>query len=264
MANRFYAIFHGLVSFIEYTNRYRAILIDMSDHRVALGHWLTERTVPRGVSLTLGGVDSGGTGTLDGQKNIVVTLPSLPTVNLAKYRYADIYLPKPSRIYSFWTADALNQLTGTTAVSSTKYSAVQVFEYNVAGDLTSVSVTGGGFEWDVAGDTDLPDGDRIAILHVVNEPETTVPDAHAVEEFARGSLICGVDLQISTALPFPNTNVPVAPAGLLEVELRPLALREPAVLPLIDYFRVHAAGGATPIGGSRFCGTICAVVNASA
>ena len=30
MANRFYAIFHGLISFVEYSNRYRAILIDMS------------------------------------------------------------------------------------------------------------------------------------------------------------------------------------------------------------------------------------------
>ena len=209
-------------------------------------------------------MDSNGTGTLDGQKNIIVDLPSLAAVNLAKYRYADIYLPKPNKIYSFWTGDALNQLTGTTAVSSTKYSAVQVFEYNVSGNLTSVSVTGGGFEWDVAGDTNLPDGDRISVLHVLNEPETTVPDSHAVDEFARGSLICGVDLQITSALPFPTSSVPVPPAGLLEVELRPLGLREPAVLPLIDFFRVHVEGGGTPIGTSRFCGTLNASISASA
>jgi hypothetical protein len=255
MTKTLYVFFHGLVSLVEFDKRFRAILINMSGHREALGHFLTERSIPQGVSLTLNGV-AGANGSLDPKANLILDNAQLDPAAMAQLRYADIYLPKPDKIMSFCTADASEKLTGTTAnLTSKNYSAIQVFQYTVLpAGFTHVSLTGSGFEFDCAGHTDLPGGDQFATIHILNEPETAASDAHAVDEFGKGSKLFGSDLRLSSSLPFPGTKAPTAIAGLLPEEFLPLADREASVLPMLDVLRVGAPRSGGGVGGGRFCG----------
>src|SRR5262249_14983830 len=57
----FYVFFHGTIPLYEEgeTDSFRAFLVGMRDHRIAVGHFLTERTIHRGATLTLTGVEPG-------------------------------------------------------------------------------------------------------------------------------------------------------------------------------------------------------------
>src|SRR5713226_4403298 len=143
MANKVFVVLHGLISLAEEVanNQFRAFLIDMPDHRVAAGHWLTEMTIPKGALLQLTGVVTGSPATapLDRSKNIVFPRSTTP-INQARrnqYRYAEIILPWPSTITSLNSTDIGPDLSGgATQTGATFISDTQVFEYDVmAGKL---------------------------------------------------------------------------------------------------------------------------------
>lgn len=252
--NVFYVIFHGLVSLVETPNGFRALLIRMDGHRVAAGHWLTERTIPANSVMTLNGVRAGGA-SLDPQKNLIVRGARIDQASLKKFRFAEIALPKPRLVHSFLTGIAEDVLTGTVQPTSTSYSAVQVFEYELSADFPDISLAGATFDWECGGSTQLNSGDRVSVLHVLNEPELDADDAHTIEEFRRGSRVLGADLSINAPLPFPRDLPGAPPKGLLVEELLPSGDRQGRVLHLIDFFRAGSqrTQGIT-IGSSRFCG----------
>ena len=260
-----YVVFHGLIPLVKFRTHYRAVLLEMSDHRVAVGHWLTERSLPKGVSLTLTGVKS-GFGTLEESKNIIVETDGLDPGMLSEYRYADIFLPIPLKAHSFYTADAKEVLGGTTKPSSTNYSHTQVFEYELSKSVRDVSLSSLGFTFQCEENVTLPCSDRsVSVIHVTNDPELEVSDEHSIEEFNLGCRLFQVDLRATKAIDL-NVNEPTPPPGILVEELVPGPLRQAKVLSLVDVFRVVRDGGefsdvaGSTIGASKFCGAPSAVV----
>ena len=269
MDNMLYVVFHGLVSLIEDSsqNRFHALLLGMDGHRVAAGHWLTERTIPQGARMELTGVEA-GSASLDQTQNVVVTTNQLDTTALSQFLYAEIVLPKPMRALSFSGVDVSSKLQGNSvsAVSSKVFSATQVFEYKLtvpnatlASQLTS---PGADFSFTALSGIALPNSTiSVTTIHVVNEPEQDVDDAHILEEFRRSALILNSDLSMNAPVLFPSPAGPLPP-GLLKGELLPLSQREVNVFDLIGGVRTGTLIGlSSSIGGNKVCGPLQGVVS---
>ncbi len=251
-----YVVFHGTVSLIEYSDHFRAILISMEEHRVAVGNFLTERTVPKGTALKLTGVALDGTGSLDRKKNIVLDVSRLDEVAISLYGYAEIFLPKPKKIHSLRTGLWRDEdLTGTTRgeLRSRAYSAVQVFEYSVE-RLKDVRVSGRGFvPWYGSApryaETDTPE-EQYCSFHVFSEPETDPGMDHMTEEFNRCSRILGIDLRLVVPLHFPQLES--LPPGMRKEETLSLERRVMPVLNLVA--GINSVDEIIAAGDNEFCG----------
>jgi hypothetical protein len=270
MADKIYVVLHGLISLAEEVsnNQFRAFLIDMPDHRVAAGHWLTEKTIPKGALLQLTGVVTGSPAAapFDRSKNIVFPRTTSPTdpspINQAarnKYRYAEIILPWPTTINSLNPKNIVGDLVGSTETGAKTLSEVQVFEYDVVS----------GTRPSLVGDTSTPWNGFLFFtaltgpsntIHILNEPEAGTDGGHVIEEFRRSAEIFKSVAHLNTGItPASNNGVPPAlrPA-LLHEELLPLAQRQHRAVEMADKARpltpvpfVTASGGI--VGGNLVC-----------
>src|ERR1700744_3590899 len=111
--DRLYVVIHGLISLVEQpsTDSFRALLLEMDSHGVALGHWRTERSLPKGHKLELTGVKAGGK-SMDPAQNLIVKKVKVNQPALDKYLYAEITLPRPLELHSFCRSDVTQHLTG--------------------------------------------------------------------------------------------------------------------------------------------------------
>ena len=267
---KLYVVFHGLIPLVEDKNGFHAILIEMSDHATIVGHWLTEVPLQKtgGGRITLTGVRAGAAG-IDPSLNLVVNLPALDLDKVFgnSVCFARIDLPKPEKLYSFFTADATGRLTGTQEPSSKKYSAVQVFEYSVPGDsFDNVSLSmAGNTIWSNRAYTITRDGSKVSVLHIYNEPPGKASGQHSAAEFLKGSKLFGVDVGLAggAPLPFPSDWQPKQsdlPPGLLVQELAPLGTRNLQVFQILDALRADGPVDGKPIASDFLCAAIFIVI----
>jgi hypothetical protein len=258
MANTLYVFLHGTVCLIECADHYKGVLIEMDDHRVSAGNFLTERTIPKGESLELTGVPTDQNGTLDDAKNIVASIKRVDEIALHLFRFAEIKLPKPKNLHSLRTGTFQSgiQLAGSFlgAQPTGHYSVIQVFEYSVA-DLTKVQLAGPRFGKLTGTIPDFPAGrvpkDLFCSFHIFDEPETAPEDEHFIEEFNRGCRILGVDLRMTSPLKVPDLEK-VLP-GTFEEETIGLEKR---VQPVVDRLARIPREGFFPVGDGHYCGTM--------
>jgi len=252
-----FVVFHGLIPLVEHKDGFHAILIEMSDHWVSVGHWLAEAPFPKcqGAPLRLTGVERGCAG-LDTSLNLAVNVPAMDIdrISASPDCYARIDLPKPRRIHSYFNGDCAGRLTGKDVPKSTGYSAVQVFEYAVGdGDFADVALTCAGETsplWANRHCTTMDDGHKVSVVHIYNEPNGPTPAEHGRDEFLKGSALFGVDVGLAndTALPFPNDRVPTQwdmPGGLLVQELASPVFRQRHVNGMLSVLRT---GVEAPLG----------------
>ena len=270
VTQKLYVVFHGLIPLVEDRDGFHAILIEMSGHTMALGQWLTEAPLKKsgGSILKLTGVKAGTAG-INPNLNLVVNLPELDLEEVSGNPacYARIDLPKPEKLYSYFTGDASGRLTGTQQPESKKYSAVQVFEYSVPGaSFEKVSISDGAAVWTNQGYTVTTDGIKVAVLHIYNEPAGEESDKHSADEFLKGSEMFGVDVGLASGapLPFPSEWAPSQselPCGLIVQELTPLSARNRQVSRIVDALRRGSSvPEGAPIGGDIFCSAIFIII----
>jgi hypothetical protein len=271
VTQKLYVVFHGLIPLVEDKDGFHAILIEMTGHTVAVGHWLTEVPLQKsgGAVLSLDGV-SAGSARIDPELNLVVNLRELDMDKVSGNPgcYARIDMPKPEKSYSYFTADGEGRLTGTQQPNSKKYSAVQVFEYSVpGGTFDRVGISQGDTAiWKNEGYTITRGGTKTSVLHIYNEPAGEESDKHAADEFLKGSALFGVDVGLAggSPLPFPCEWQPSQsdlPPGLLLQELAPLCNRDRSVFHILDSARrgVPVSEG-TPVLAGVFCSAIFIVI----
>ncbi len=268
MADRLYVIFHGLVGLFEDTTmgKFRAILPEMNLHRVALGHWLTEKTVPRGALLELTTPTPAQTPTsLDPNKHLVVKRPAgwkLENQSAwAEFGYAEIRLPMPDDIHYFHTLTiGANTLFGSGVPPGKQWAASRVFEYHVAPNQCTIGPIGDptpatAFEFTPSKGVTVG-ADSVNTIHILNEPETDTDDFHAREEFRRLAEIWGVDVQLNSVPKFP-ANTTLLPPGLVAEELWPLTpYRAEYLAANVESDRTGktVSKGFGAIGGHSVCG----------
>jgi hypothetical protein len=196
--------------------------------------------------------------------NVIVTVPALNESAVATFRFAEILLPRPQQVFSFLGTDVSSDLQGEAGkASSGIFSAIQLFEYKVTGNMTDITLAaavrgGPPFFWRSESGVSITGADNIiSVLHVLNEPEVEVDDNHVLEEFRRSAAIYGVNLSLSQPAQLPNTHDPL-PQGLLSAELLSADKRQSRVFEMIGLIRQEAenvrVGGS--IGGGRVCGPI--------
>ena len=254
-----YVLLHGTISLIEEANSFRGIVIGMDEHRVAAGHFLCERTVPKGAHLTLEGVDPGEAG-LDPDKNLLFEISSVDEALVARFSHAEIRLPKPKKLHSLrvgeWTSDFM---TGKIAAEKQKgrFAALQVFEYSAA-DISKVKLSGASFRTLAARTPQFiaPDAPRNAVstIHLLGEPETEPSTEHFIQEFNLGCQMFGVDLAMTLPLPFPSLEPGELPAGIMEEETLNLEQRAQPIVNLLA--GVPRPGGPRGAGNNHFCGSV--------
>ena len=121
MPDRLYVVLHGAIGLFEDPNlgMFRAVIPALSPHRVAIGDWLRELTVPKGALLQLTTPVAAKTPkSLDPTQQLVFKMPpgwQLETQSAwLEYAYAEIRLPKPDKIHYFhtcllYTSDAADE-----------------------------------------------------------------------------------------------------------------------------------------------------------
>lgn len=263
MANTLYVIFHGLVTVIEPEegNTFRALLLDMSDHRKAAGHWLTEFDIPRCANLRLSNEhvmrhERTEHNSLTPETNVVIDL-SKPgqtrkkglNLELVETKvWAEIQLPRPKRALTFNRVDISEPrelLTGKDAKEFKVLAGAQVFEYEMTGNHVTLDHQLSKIPFFRS----IEDArTNIFTLHILSEPQDSVTDEHMIEEFNLSARLLNSDLQFISprAVCIPNGDLP---KGLRSAELIALADRPDAVYKILHH-------GADPgaIGDSIVCG----------
>ena len=249
MANTLYVVFHGLVSLIEDLehDNFHALLLDMPDHRMAAGHWLTEVSIRRGAKLVLPEIEVvKGTAKLDPTQYLVIETERVNPQTYQSRVFAEITLPRPDQILPFSTVNlSAKQLLGNLpdyTIGAIAESTVFVYQMSDA-HVTLMDAAGNRVFRSV-----FAPSIRAYSLHILNEPEGEATDQHSIGEFNLSTELLNSNLQLTTpAITLPTVSVP--PKGLDPAELLPLYLRRDSV-----FNRLHSIVENEGASNGKTCG----------
>jgi hypothetical protein len=288
--NVLYVILHGSIVLVDVLkdskNGFDAYLLDMGKaHQYMYGTWFLEDVIPERqlgqdpMILTLEGVNPSalvsGTNDLNPDLNAVVKLPAAPVINSGVVR-ALVHLPRPRKIYYFtcgtvekgsFVGAGVARLVDNKEPST--ISGIRVFEYTfdaaaktglLAGNPEALRV------WDCPNDLAPVGTRRVAVLHIYDEPGTSMTAAaakqHNLEEFETSLRLLGASFKLTKnpheVRPAPATLLQPAPAdlGILEQELGALGNRGDFMLDSLFKDRSGTERKVSKIagGGGQICG----------
>jgi hypothetical protein len=235
-----YLVLHGLVSIVQFEDKFHLYLIDMEDdHRYLGGTFLSEQDIPRGTSSELVGVSLKGGAELDPSANPVLKLDALPPVEQPRVNGV-IVVPRPRKLYSLDRGTVTVTSGADKLVAAPKtLSGVRVLEYGVPTGFAEVAIQGKGFEYRVEHFSKFPNGARVAAVQIYDMPGGEVGPDHQVREFSVGSTVLGAPIEIDEAVTVLDPQNDELPPGLSKLELAPLDSRSADVsAPVLDFIRL--------------------------
>jgi hypothetical protein len=253
---RLYVVFQGLISLVEYTDRYVAYVVHDEDdvHRSAFGHWLCETSLPcedTALLLDMGKPFAPEGAGLSADRTLILkeaTTPKFPQPQACDTR---IFLPRPHQIHYYSHkavgADYFSDPTQFRVGSDGKYhySVFRVFEYHLTERQLENAALTSGLKKNLWVSRPYFAGNHLVdVLHLFAEPEVggDPPPGHGRKEF---TMTCGLLGQPALALtkadglPMPKKNMAEGdqlPDGLVWQEIIPLYERDAHVTRLITHW----------------------------